>query len=180
MDSIERWNARYRSGEWGPDSPSPLLVEAAAGLEPGRALDLACGAGRNALWLAEHGWEVTAIDGSVAAIEQIRGRLSSGPEPAKSRLYVDARVLDLEREALPFGDAAFDLVCIIHFLHRPLFAEAKRVVRAGGIVVAAIHTTRSSMNPRYCVAPGELRSYFEGWKLLIDREGEIAEVVAQR
>ena len=52
--------------------PHPLLVEAASKLTPGRALDLACGTGRNALWLAQHGWDVTAVDASPTAIETLR------------------------------------------------------------------------------------------------------------
>ena len=72
------------------------------------------------------------------------------------------------------------MVCIIHFLYRPLFAEARRVTRPGGLVVSAIHTVRSTMNPKYTVAMGELRSLFADWQILVDREDEIAEIVARR
>jgi SAM-dependent methyltransferase len=137
-------------------TPSKLVVEFAQHLPPGRALDLASGAGRNANWLRERGWEVVAID----------------------RVPGDGvTVMDLESGApLPFRDESFDLVLIIHFLHRPLFAEAKRVTRRGGAVIAAIHTEAKH---RFLVAPGELRTFFEEWTLIVDREanGE-AEVVA--
>jgi len=170
MAGIDRWNARYRAGERGPESPSPLLLEAAGGLAPGRALDLACGAGRNALWLAARGWEVAAIDGATAAIERLR----------KADPRIDARVLDLEEEPLPFADATFDLICIIHFLHRPLFAEARRLLRPGGMIIAAIHTTRSTMNPRYTLALGDLRAFFADWTAVIDRENAVAELAARK
>ena len=118
--SIDKWNERYRSGELGPEYPAPLLIEAVASQPPGRALDLACGTGRNALFLAQRDWSVVAIDGSPVAIATLR----------QARSTIDARVLDLERQPIPFADESFDLVCLINFLHRPLFADAKRTPRA--------------------------------------------------
>lgn len=134
------------------------MTEFAAPLPPGRALDLASGAGRNAQWLAARGWEVTAIDRT----------------PAPGLL-----VLDLEDGSpLPFPPESFDLVLIIHFLHRPLFAEAKRVTKRGGLVITAIHTEAKH---RFLVAPGELRTFFADWTLVHDREGGgVAEVVARK
>jgi SAM-dependent methyltransferase len=87
-------------------------------------------------------------------------------------------VMDLESgDPLPFPAESFDLVLIIHFLHRPLFAEAKRVTKRGGAVIAAIHTAAKH---RFLVAPGELRTFFEDWTL-IDREGGgVAEVIARK
>ncbi len=75
---------------------------------------------------------------------------------------------------------SFDMVCIVHFLHRPLFAEARRLLRPGGVVASAIHTVRSTMNPVYMVAIGELRSHFADWEILVDREDRIAEVAARK
>jgi tellurite methyltransferase len=150
--------------------PAAIVVEAAKLVPPGRALDLACGAGRNALYLAQHGWSVSAIDLSPEAIATIH-RLDP---------KIKTQILDLEREAVPHPDASFDMVCIIHFLHRPLFVEARRMLRPGGVIVSAIHTVRSTMNPRYTVAIGELRSLFAGWEILIDREDQVAELVARK
>jgi SAM-dependent methyltransferase len=170
VDPIARWDARYRAGDLGPSHPSPLLIDAVESISPGRALDLACGAGRNASFLAEQGWSVTAVDGSGVAIDMARS-LHPG---------IEALVIDLEREPLPFEDDWFDLVCLINFLHRPLFAEARRLIRSGGVIVSAIHTVRSTMNPLYTMATGELRSYFDDWETIIDRENEIAELVARK
>ena len=164
--TLDAWNARYRANADIARDPAELLVEAAGALPPGRALDLACGAGRNALWLAERGWEVVAIDGASEAIRILRERDRS----------IDARVMDLERDvALPFADQSFDLVAILYYLHRPLFTEARRVVRRGGIVVCAV-----KMRGTYRVAPGELAQHFEGFEVLRAREGEIAEIVARK
>jgi len=142
---------------------SQIVAEAVNLTKPGRALDLACGLGRNAIFLVEQGLSVVGIDIAPPAIEGI-----------------DTRVLDLERNPLPFEDDAFDMGCVIHFLHRPLFAEARRVTWPGGLIVSAIHTVRSTMNPKYTVAIGELRSLFSDWEILVYREDEIAEIVARR
>jgi SAM-dependent methyltransferase len=164
--TLDEWNERYRSGEEIQSEPAELLVDAASALPAGRALDLACGAGRNALWLASRGWEVVAIDGASEAIRLVREQDAA----------IDARVLDLEAiDRLPFEDASFDLVAILYYLHRPLFAEAKRIVRPGGTVVCAVR-----MRGTYRVAPGELARAFEDCEIVRCTEGEIAEIVARR
>ena len=164
--TLDEWNERYRSGEDISADPAPLLVTAAGDLPPGRALDLACGAGRNAIWLASRGWDVVAIDGASEAIRILREHSES----------IDARVMNLETTApLPFDDDSFDLVAILYYLHRPLFAEAKRVVRRGGTIVCAV-----KMIGTYRVKPGELAQHFEGFEVLRSSEGEIAELIARR
>lgn len=72
--NLREWDERYRSGEQAFDTPTPLVVKVAEMLPPGYALDLACGAGRNALYLAGRGWRVTAVDGSAVALELMRER----------------------------------------------------------------------------------------------------------
>jgi SAM-dependent methyltransferase len=161
--TLEEWNERYRARESLDDAPASLLVEFAPPLQPGRALDLACGAGRNAAWLASHGWNVTAIDGAAEAIALV---------PAGIRTMV----LDLETGApLPFEDASFDLVLILFYLHRPLFAEAKRVLRPGGMLM-----TTALTRGRFGVRPAELRTHFADWEILHEREAEVAELVARK
>ena len=166
---LDEWNERYRSRDELDLTPARLLVDIATELTPGRAVDLACGAGRNALWLAQHGWDVTAIDGAEEAIRIVCDRDAR----------IDARVLDLESDApLPFDDESFDLVVILYFLHRPLFAEAQRVLRTGGIVVTAIRTR--GINPRFCLSLEELREEFVGCEVLHASEGDTAELVARK
>jgi tellurite methyltransferase len=156
-------------------APVPLLIEIARRLKPGRALDLACGAGRNALWLAEHGWSVTAVDGSPAAIELVRER---GP-------HIDAHTADLEKGEYAIEPAAWDLIVISYYLQRDLFEPAKRGVVPGGVLLAIVLLGEG----RFSAAPGELRRYFSGWEILHDREGDpggsaqhraVAEIVARR
>jgi 2-polyprenyl-3-methyl-5-hydroxy-6-metoxy-1,4-benzoquinol methylase len=166
---LDEWNERYRSRDVLDLTPARLLVATVTALPPGRALDLACGAGRNALWLAHHGWNVTAIDGAAEAIRIV--------EEHDAR--VDTRVLDLENDApLPFEDETFDLVVILYFLYRPLFAEALRVLRPGGIVVTAIRTR--SIKQRFCLSLEELREEFTGCEVLHASDGDTAELVARK
>src|SRR5579872_6189035 len=110
---LAAWEQRYRAQEEiSEPSPHRLVVEAARSLPPGRALDLACGTGRNALWLAQHGWSVTAVDGSPAAIEILRERASGLP--------VATKVADLEDPGFAIEPASYDLIAICYFLERKL------------------------------------------------------------
>jgi SAM-dependent methyltransferase len=124
---------------------------------PGRALDLACGAGRNARYLAQLGWDVVAVDRSAPALQLAR--------------MPHMILADLERHPLPFHDDLFNLIIIINFLHVPLFADALRTLRDGGAIAAAIRTTG-----HYSLAPGELRDQFLGCRIATEREGEIVAI----
>jgi SAM-dependent methyltransferase len=148
------WDRHYSDPANVDFTPAPLLVEAAEWLPPGRALDLACGAGRNALFLAGLGWHVTAVDRSAAAIRLLRER-SAG-------LEIDSRVADLEAGGFTIEPGAFDLVCDFYYLQRDLFPAIREGVRPGGVFLGAIHLGDS----RYAMAPGELRREFHGWKIL--------------
>lgn len=68
-DPGQMWDERFSASEW-PTDPDPLLTSLAAGLSPGRALDIGSGPGRNSLWLATRGWKVTAVDASAVALRQ--------------------------------------------------------------------------------------------------------------
>jgi SAM-dependent methyltransferase len=115
----EDWDRRYAETEllWS-GRPNRVLIEETAALEPGRALDLACGEGQNALWLAQHGWRVTGVDYSSVAIAKARDRAER--EGVEIEL-ICSDLLEYEPE-----DAAFDLV-IVFFLHVPT-AERRRVL----------------------------------------------------
>ena len=119
----EDWNRRYAEAEllWSA-KPNRFLVAEVAELEPGRALDLACGEGRNAIWLAGLGWRVQAIDYSDVAIEKARVRA------AREGVAVDFRCSDLV-EYQPELDAQ-DLVLVL-YLQIP--ADERRLVLARAV-----------------------------------------------
>jgi len=126
---------------------------------PGRALDLACGAGRHALYLAGLGWDVEAVDSSPTAMRLLRGRA------AAAGLRIDTRIADLETGAFAIEPAGYDLICDFFYLQRDLFPQIRGGVRPGGIVAAEIHL-RDEQPHRFVLEPGELRREFEGWKIL--------------
>ena len=180
---IRGWDERYRT-EGFEAAPNPLLIETAERLRPGKALDLACGTGRNALWLAEHGWSVTAFDGSPAAIEILRQRASD------KGLHLDARVADLESGQYRIEPSTWDLIAICYYLQRDLFEPAKQGVGPRGVILAIGHITEPGEEPMHKrLKPGELESYFQGWEILHRYEGKpndtahqrpVAEIVARR
>jgi SAM-dependent methyltransferase len=107
MDA-DGWNMRYAAEDRVFSAgPNPLVVEALAGLAPGRALDLAAGEGRHALWLGRLGWRVTAVDFSLVGLE--KGRRAAEAEG----LPVDWVLEDVYRY-VP-APVSFDLVLITHF-----------------------------------------------------------------
>ncbi len=133
----EDWDRRYEEKEllWSA-APNRFLVEEAAALTPARALDLACGEGRNAIWLAELGWQVTALDFSEVAIARARERT------ARAAVHVDfecADLLDFEPEP-----AAYDLVIVLYLQlptdeRRLVLARAARAVAEGGTFLLIGH-----------------------------------------
>jgi SAM-dependent methyltransferase len=135
------WNRRYEAAElvWSA-GPNRFLVSELSDLPPGRALDLACGEGRNAIWLAERGWQVTAVDYSDVAVEK-------GRRIAERRgVEVDFRVGDLLEHDL--GTEAYDLV-IVFYLQLPadelhaVLGRAARALAAGGTFLLVGHDLRN-------------------------------------
>jgi tellurite methyltransferase len=180
---LKGWNERYRSVV-ADESPTPLLVDTVRRLTPGRALDLAAGPGRNALWLARNGWRVTAVDGAEEAISILRERAKAGDLP------VETQLADLERGEYRIEPGAWDLIAMCYYLQRDLFAPAKAGLKPDGILVAIVHITEAGEQPTKTRARhGELRSFFQDWDLLHYYEGKpsdashrrsVAEIVARR
>jgi SAM-dependent methyltransferase len=185
---IRDWNERYRLRERPAEdfdaAPTPLIVATAANLAPGKALDLACGTGRNALWLAERGWEVSAVDGAPAAIESLRTR--SG----ERGLNINTFAADLEKGEFQIRPSRWNLIAMCYYLQRDLFEPAKRGVTPGGILVAIVHVNEpGEPDSAHRLRPGELEKYFAGWEILHSYEGKandsahrraVAEIVARR
>jgi len=172
-ERIAKWDARYAAGEGRHGFvPSPPLPAAVAGLAPGRALDVAAGAGRHAIYLAERGWNVVAVEGSAEADRVMR-------EEAERRGLlerIESRLVDLETPAhrTAIEREGYDLVCDFYFLERTLFPALLAAVRPGGLLVAAIHVYGSgAANHAFLLAPGELALLVEGpsWEVLHTYEG---------
>ena len=166
MDLLS-WDLRYRARTEDDlaAAPTPLVVDTARRLKPGRCLDLACGVGRNALWLAEAGWQVTAVDGASAAIEVLNLRA------AKAGLDIQTEVADLKAgyEIVP---QFWDLITICYYLQRDLLKPAANGVTPGGLLLVIAHLVENGEQANENrLWPGELRRYFSGWEILHDFEG---------
>jgi SAM-dependent methyltransferase len=162
------WDAHYAEPDHVNLTPEPLLVEAADLLRPGRALDLACGPGRNALHLASLGWQVTAVDSSALAIGLLRQNAGDLP--------INGILADLEKGEFSIAPEGYDLICDFLYLQRNLFPAIRAGVCPGGVFAGAIHLldgapSDSPRDPRFRLNPGELRALFDGWKVLFYSEG---------
>lgn len=190
---IAKWNARYAAGGDAPAAPPlPLLAAAVERVQPGRALDLACGSGRHALWLAARGWRVTAVDGAATALDLLLARAELNGCSDR----IESSVADLEAEPPEFtiAEAAYDLVVDSYFLHRPLLLAIRNGVRPGGLLVAALHIPggAGARGHGYVLEPGELAEMVTGWGWAVLHSAEresaadedhglgVAEIVARR
>jgi 2-polyprenyl-3-methyl-5-hydroxy-6-metoxy-1,4-benzoquinol methylase len=133
----EEWNRRYGGSEllW-TARPNRFLVAEVAGLAPGRALDVACGEGRNAVWLAEQGWRVTGVDFSDVALEKA-SRL------AEARA-VEAEWLQADLLAFQTEPRSFELVIVFYLQlpggpRRSILRAAADAVAPGGTLLLVAH-----------------------------------------
>lgn len=133
-DAAQFWEARYAGAErvWS-GRPNPSLVDAVSGLPAGRALDLGCGEGADAIWLAHQGWHVTAIDISATAIARAAAAAVDAGIPS-GRITWQAQDL-----ATWVRDEAYDLV-VASFLHSPVWIPRTEILRrAAGRVAPGGH-----------------------------------------
>ncbi len=131
------WDQRYGGRElvW-TSEPNRFLVQEAASLAPVRALDLACGEGRNAVWLAKRGWRVTGVDFSEVGIEKAR-RLERA-----HGVHVDwvvADLLDYEPEARAFELAIVFYLQVPGEQRAPILRSAAHAVARGGVFLLVGH-----------------------------------------
>jgi SAM-dependent methyltransferase len=185
MDEAD-WEAHFRAvaaagAEPNIGRPDPLVEQIVGRFLPARALDLACGAGANALWLAERGWDVTAVDRSTAAVELVRANA------LRRGLRVTTQVADLETHAFKIAPGAWDSILMCRYLQRDLFEPAKLGLAPGGVLIVIALLSEPGKD-RFRVQPGELATYFggsAGWKIIYLREGatrehKVAEIVVRR
>lgn len=133
----EHWDRRYEERDlvWSAE-PNRFLVAETEALTPGRALDLACGEGRNALWLAERGWNVTGVDFSTVAIEKARA--------IAARRGVDAEWVAADLLVYAPEPGAYDLVLAFYLQisadeRRRVLARAAAAVAPGGTFLLVGH-----------------------------------------
>jgi tellurite methyltransferase len=136
----------------------------------GPVLDLACGSGRNGIYLVKQGQPVVFADRRQAVLDDIAQELE-GNELASYW------AVDLEQpECNPLAKNSFAAILAFRYLHRPLFASLKASVQPGGLVVYETFTTSQPRfgrpsNPDFLLRPGELEDTFSNWNILHSFEG---------
>ena len=168
-DPRDKWNRRWRERIGEEVVADTWLLEVRDLLPVGRALDLACGRGRNALELARWGFTVTAVDCSEEALAQLAAAA------ATESLPIDCQCCDLERQS-PEMAQDFDLVLCFYYLHRPLLPWLLAAVKPGGLAVLRTFSSAGSFPPgkldsQFVLQPGELLTVFAGWEILRHEEG---------
>jgi SAM-dependent methyltransferase len=143
----------------------------------GTVLDVACGSGRNAIYLATHGYRVRAIDRDAHA-------LASLPSA------IETAVVDLERGAVALGSRCYSAVVVFNYLHRPLMPAIVDAVAPGGVLIYETFTTAQAArgrpsNPDFLLRPGELSAAVAPLRVIRSREGDfdgkfVASIVAMR
>jgi len=180
----------------------PLLqgrveVRQGGGVKPplhgGMALDLACGTGRNALFLAEHGHHVTAVDWSGAALDILESRALEKGIPVR-RIHkieevrqsrhsgIDLLQADLEKLAVPAN--SYELILCIRYLQRSLFPQIRSALRPGGMLLFETYTraqlefSRGPRDPNHLLNRGELKGAFPGLTVIFHRELRDGQAIA--
>ena len=165
--------------------PASWLTDHAHLLPPGgRVLDVACGRGRHALWLAARGFDVHAVDRSAESIAALRH------EATRPGIRLAVELMDLETGRPSLPACAYDAIVVVHYLHRPLVPFLIAALRPGGVLVYETFTVAQARrgkptNPDFLLEPGELLRLIAPLEVVDAREGEfegrdVASVVARR
>jgi tellurite methyltransferase len=174
LDDQVRWD-RQHAETHGMEPPSTFLRQIlesdAWQVVPGRALDIAAGKGRNALYLAKRDFEVVAVDISKVALDAARLHAQ------QMHLQVDFQQLDLEQG---FPEGEYDLILNINYLQRSLIPKIKTSLRVGGHVIFETYLIDQQVvghpkNPNYLLAYNELLERFHDFRVLYYREGNFSD-----
>lgn len=170
----QRWNDRYRLGAYADrEHPSPWLLTCLPRAPMGRALDVACGAGRNALCLAERGYAVTGVDISGEALSRAR-------RSARAR-GVEVEWIERDLDTGPGVQGPFDLIVLIRYVDLALLAALCRELAPGGCLLVEEHlaTEREDVagprNPAFRVPSGALRRAAGDLEVIDSFEGEVSD-----
>ena len=178
----EKWDAKYRTGDYGPGDPAWLEHFGDELPGTGKALDVAAGAGRTSVWLARRGFDVLSVDISPVGLALAREMASD------EGVKIDTRAMDLERE--PFPEGPFDMIVCFHYRQPTLFPLIATQITPGGIVVAELATVknlerRAKPSRKWLSQPNELLGAARDLEVVYYRESwvgdrHIARLIARR
>lgn len=170
MSQRDKWNTRYASAQLPTSEQACDALRSNTALLPenGKALDLACGLGANALLLAEHGLEVEAWDIAEVALEKIRQATDS------TTLNLQTRIRDAEQR--PPEPEQFDVIVVSRFLHRPTLPALAAALKPGGLLFYQTFNRAKPAggpsNPDFLLERGELLKVFSSLRLCFYQEYE--------
>ncbi len=178
-DAVRRkWDARYRDSHGNVDTVAAVLSQNERLIpKSGKALDLACGLGGNALFLAQRGLEVHAWDISPVAIDKLN-------QTARQQgLNIHTQVRDCV--ANPPEDERFDLIVISRFLERELCGAITKALKPGGLLFYQTFSHHKPngegpSNPHFLLGERELLHLFAGLEVVVYEEGGEARLVAKK
>ena len=185
----KRWDERFKEETFAfGKKANPFLKRHIATLRKGKALDLAAGEGRNAVFLARHGFDVDAVDFSEMGLRKAR-RLAKEIGVRIHTLLADLDNYQIQREQ-------YDLITNFYFLNRSLVPKIKRGLKKRGMVIFETYLleqrkllTGGPKDARYFLRPNELLQLFKEFRVLFYREGifkedgkrkAIASLIAQK
>lgn len=194
------WDAKHRlAAEASPSEPASIVRELLPLLPCGPALDIACGPGRHALFLAARGQHVTAVDFSSVALGTLEARARAMHTPVRRSSSIPAagrhlrgglELIQANLEETQLPERKFDLIVCIQYLQRSLFPQMARALRPDGVLLmetftrAQLEFEGGPRNPEYLLETGELREAFPELCVLFYRElraGQgIASLLARR
>ena len=166
-----RWNERFERKEFAlGKEPNPFLKKHIHLLPKGKALDMASGEGRNAVFLAQQGFEVDAVDISEKGLK--KAQKLAGEQRVKIKTFlVDLDQYQIEKEQ-------YNLIANFYFLKRRLIPRIKQGLKKGGRVIFETylleHRTLGTGGPKqakYFLKPNELLRLFKNFRILFYREG---------
>lgn len=166
------WDERYSSPGYEPRrKPSDLLAKWIDYAVPGKALDLACGTGRNSFFLAEKGFEVTAIDISPTAIEMAK------KQALEKGLIISWIVSDLDKYKI---SGEFSIIISFFYVNKEIVPDIIKALKKGGILVFESHMappypSAEEHHGRFRFKQGELQQLFKGLKVLQYEERPVEE-----
>jgi 2-polyprenyl-3-methyl-5-hydroxy-6-metoxy-1,4-benzoquinol methylase len=183
------WNQKHGEHTHSSLEPDPLLVSAysdfLSSMPAGKALDIAGGVGRHAIWLAERGWQVRLLDISDVAIQQAQ----QNARKARVEQFIITEIQDLDGSQ-DFGREQYDLILGFFFLQRKLFPALAAALKPGGHLIYKTYTMEHAQfgkgpsHPMFLLDPNELLHAFSSMRILhyhetTQRKG-VAELVARK
>ena len=156
-DEASLYDPIYKAAPKFETAPNRLLVEAIRNRRPGKALDVGMGQGRNTIYLAQRGWQVTGFDVSQAGLEEAR------KQAASSGITIQA--VHASDEEFEFGTEQWDLIAILYPIEKRSVFRVRQALRKGGVVVVEC-AHKEGANDSYAYDTNELLKIFEGFRIV--------------